>query len=566
MTQAELAGRVLDRARALVRRDDTMLTEARVEQYLRSGEWSLDTYWDLLERHAAAAPEASAIVDENGTITTWEQLRVRSLAFAAALLAQGYRSGDYLGIQLPNWSEFCVAVLGAVRAGVCPVFIHPPYRAYEMEYILRLTEARGIVVPASYRGTDYVALARQVQASLPHLRDVFPVRAAGEGSFEALLASHRGESVEVPAPLATDLFVLMFTSGTTSRPKGVMHLHANLLNACRKYVEDFRLGPDDRWLIVTPFTHLTAFGIPFLTGALTARSSVVLLESWDVAKALALVEQHRVTHLVGAPPMLMDIARSPDLGARDLSSLRFLMYAGAPCPVDVLRRLQARLGCALAAFYGWTEGLAHTYTLPADPVEVTSTTVGRTGPGWEWRVVDDDDRDVAPGQRGEFLGRGPNFSPGYYRQPKFVAQRFRADGWFMSGDIMTRNADDTFTYVARTDDMINRGGQKLDPREVEELLYQHPKVHHVAVVAMPDARLGQKGCACVVPADGASLTLGELQAFLAEKGLAKYKWPESLELLDQLPLTPTGKTMRYALRDRVSAAAANSTAGAETRR
>ena len=159
----------------------------------------------------------------------------------------------------------------------------------------------------------------------------------------------------------------MFTSGTTSRPKGVMHLHANLLNACRKYVDAFRLGPDDRWLIVTPFTHLTAFGIPFLTGALTARSSVVLLESWDVAKALALVEQHRVTHLVGAPPMLLDIARSPDLSARDLSSLRFLMYAGAPCPVDILRRLQAQLGCALAAFYGWTEGLAHTYTLPGRP-------------------------------------------------------------------------------------------------------------------------------------------------------------------------------------------------------
>jgi non-ribosomal peptide synthetase component E (peptide arylation enzyme) len=556
MTDAQLAARVLEQARVIARRDDTALTDDQADEYLRAGAWSCDTYWDLVERHAAAAPDVSAIVDESGAVTTWSQLRDRSVAFAAALLDAGYLPGDCLGVQLPNWSEFCVAVLGAVRAGVTPVFIHPPYRAYEMEYILRLTDARGIVVPGRYRGTDYVALARQVQASLPQLRDVFPVRAAGDGSFEALLASHRGRDADVPAPLATDLFVLMFTSGTTSRPKGVMHLHANLLNACRKYVEDFRLGPEDRWLIVTPFTHLTAFGIPFLTGALTARSSVVLLESWDAAKALALVEQHRVTHLVGAPPMLLDIARSPDLHARDLSSLRFLMYAGAPCPVDALRRLQARLGCALAAFYGWTEGLAHTYTLPADPVEVTSTTVGRTGRGWEWRIVDDDGRDVPAGQRGEFWGRGANFSPGYYRQPQFVAQRFRPDGWFMSGDIMTRNADDTFTYVARTDDMINRGGQKLDPREVEELLYQHPKVHHVAVVAVPDARLGQKGCACVVPAEGVTLTLGEIQAFLAEKGLAKYKWPESLELLDQLPLTPTGKTMRYALRERLAAGTA----------
>ena len=193
MTQAELAGRVLDRARALVRRDDTMLTEERVEQYLRSGEWSLDTYWDLLERHAAAAPEASAIVDENGTITTWEQLRARSLAFAAALLDLGYRSGDCLGVQLPNWSEFCIAVLGAVRAGVCPVFIHPPYRAYEMDYILRLTEARGIVVPSRYRGVGLRgarAPGAGVAATPPGRR--FAVRAAGERSFEALVASHRG--------------------------------------------------------------------------------------------------------------------------------------------------------------------------------------------------------------------------------------------------------------------------------------------------------------------------------------------------------------------------------------
>ena len=555
MTREDPAALVRDRARALVRREDTALSDERVEQYLGEGAWTTETFWDLLERHAAARPNAPAVVDERGTVTTWAELKARCLAFAAALLDLGYRRGDCLGVQLPNWSEFCAVVLGAVRAGVCPAFIHPPYRAYEMDYILRLTDARGIVVPSEYRGVDHIGLAREVQRALPQLRDVFPVRGEGELSFKTLVAQRGGRPVQAPPPLATDLFVLMFTSGTTSRPKGVMHLHANLLNACRKYVEAFGLGPEDRWLIVTPFTHLTAFGIPFLTGALTAGSSVVQLESWDVAKALALVERQRVTHLVGAPPMLLDMARSSDLGARDLTSLRFLMYAGAPCPVDILRRLQARLGCGLAAFYGWTEGLAHTYTLPTDPLDVTSTTVGRTGPGWEWRVVRDDGRDVPPGGRGEFLARGANFSPGYYRQPQFVAERFQADGWFRSGDIVTRNPDETFTYVARTDDMINRGGQKLDPREVEELLYQHPKVSHVALVAVPDARLGQKGCACVVPVEGARPTLGELQEFLAEKGLAKYKWPESVVLLDRLPMTPTGKTMRYALRDRVSAEA-----------
>jgi len=542
----------LDRARELVQREDTVVTLERADGYLRTGEWSPDTYWDLLVGHAASRPDAAAVVDQDGAVMTWRQLQEQSEAFAAALLEQGYRPGDRLGVQLPNWSEFCTVVMGAVRAGVLPAFIHPPYRAFELGYILGLTEARGLVVPASYRNVDYVALAHQVQATLPHLRDVIAVRATGEHAFERLVAAHRGHRVEALEPAATDLFVLMFTSGTTSRPKGVMHLHANLLNACRKYVEAFGLSPEDRWLIVTPMTHLTAFGISYLAGALAAGSSMVMLETWNVKKALELVEQHRITHLVGAPSMLIDIARSPELDSRDLSSLRFLMYAGAPCPVEILRGLQARLGCALAVFYGWTEGLAHTYTMPTDPLEVTSVTVGRTGPGWEWRVVDENGRDVAPGARGEFWGRGPNLSPGYYRQPQFLAERYHPDGWFKSGDLLTRNADDTFTYVSRTDDMINRGGEKLDPREVEELLYQHPKVSHVAVVAMADARLGQKGCACIVPTAGTQITLTEMREFLTEKGLAKYKWPERLEFVDALPMTPTGKVMRYALRDRIA--------------
>jgi len=555
MGSQEKAALAMAHAREIVAREDTALTEEMVAEYLRSGEWSTDTYWSLLEAHAAARPDAAAVVEQTGEVLTWREFLAQSQAFAAALLARGYLRGDCLGVQLPNWSEFCVTVMGAVRAGVRPVFIHPPYRAFEMEYILGLTDARGIVVPGTYRRVDYVALAQQVQATLPHLRDIIPVRASGEQTLAHLIATHRGRPIEAPEPVATDLFVLMFTSGTTSRPKGVMHLHANLLTACRKYVDAFHLGPEDRWLIVTPFTHLTAFGIPYLTGALAAGSSVVLLESWDCKKALELVEQQRITHIIGAPVMLVDIARSPDLETRDLSSLRFLMYGGAPCPVEILRRLQAKLGCALAVFYGWTEGLAHTYSTPDDPLEVTSVTVGRTGPGWGWRVVGDDGRDVAPGERGEFWGRGPNFTPGYYRQPQFMAERFRSDGWFMSGDLVTRNPDDTFTYVARTDDMINRGGEKLDPREVEELLYQHPKVVHVAVVAMPDARVGQKACACIVPAAGEQPTLSEVRTFLASKGLARYKFPERLELVDALPMTATGKPMRYALRERVASAA-----------
>ncbi len=542
------------RARELVGRDDSYLTEERVQRFLASGDWSLDTFVDLLDGHAAARPSDPAVIEAGGATLSWSELAAASRRFAASLAGRGYQRGDTLGVQLPNWSEFCVCVFGAARIGVRPVLIHTPYRAFEMSYILGLTEARGLVVPGHYRGTDHVELARGLRSRLPGLEDLIVVRPEpGQGGDDVIPFSELVQGETEPdtgePPVSTDVFVLMFTSGTTNRPKGVVHLHANLLNACRKYVEAYGLGPSDRWLIVTPLTHLTAFGIVLLAGGLAGGAAVVLQESWDATQALELAERHRVTHLVGAPPMLIDIARSPDLGRRDLSSLRFMMYAGAPCPIEILRRLHEALGCGLAVFYGWTEGLAHTYTLPSDPLEVTSVTIGRTGEGWEWRVVGEGGRDVEAGQQGEFWGRGPNLSPGYYRQPQFMAERYHPDGWFMSGDIVTLNADGTYTFVSRADDVINRGGQKLDPREVEELLYQLPEVAGAAVVGVDDPRLGQRGCAFVVPAPGATLKLEDIQAHLERAGLAKYKWPERLELVDALPLTPTGKIMRYALRE-----------------
>ncbi len=549
-----------EKAKELVGRPDSHLSEDRIKAYLDSGAWSLDTFVDLLEQHARTRPSDPAVVDQSGNAITWSQLLERSQAFGAGLLDLGYHAGDCLGVQLPNWSEFAITVLGSAYIGVRPVFIHIPYRSYEMSYILELTGARGLLLPSTYRNMDHLGLGMELRERLPLLSDLFVVRgeqqlSAGRNrmfDFDEIVQAGMGAELNVAPPLSTDLFVLMFTSGTTNRPKGVMHLHANLLTACRNYVGAYGLLPEDRWLIVTPLTHLTAFGIAFLGGSLAGGSAVTLLEAWDVDKALELIERDRITHFVGAPPMLIDMARSPGLKERDLSSLRFMMYAGAPCPIEILRKLHDQLGCKLAVFYGWTEGLAHTYSGLDDPLEITSVTIGRTGKGWETKVVDDEGNEVREGERGEFWGRGPNLSPGYYRQPQFMAERFHPEGWFMSGDVVTKNKDGTFTFVARKDDEINRGGQKVDPREVEELLYELPEVSNAVVVAMPDARLGQRGCVFVVPSPGANVTLELLNSHLEKRGLAKYKWPERLEVVDSLPMTPTGKIMRYALRDIVS--------------
>jgi|BEDMetMinimDraft_2_1075160.scaffolds.fasta_scaffold00959_5 acyl-CoA synthetase (AMP-forming)/AMP-acid ligase II len=546
------------KAYELAQREDTYLTEQIVDKYINQG-WPQKTYYDLLEENAAMHPSGVAIIDEDGSTTSWQELLEKSNAFAAALLDLGFKQGDCIGLQLPNWSEFCSIVLGAARIGVRPTFIHMPYRAYEMEYILGLTEAKGLVTPESYRNTSHLDLARQMQERIPSLKHIILVRSNATDNtfnFDDLLEKHKGAPISIEKPVSTELFVLMFTSGTTSRPKGVMHMHANLMSASLDYVDAFDLKPEDKWLAVTPMTHLTAFGIPFLSASLAAGSTIAFLEAWNVSKALKATEELGITHFVGAPPMLIDMARSEELIQRDLSELRFLMYAGAPCPIEILKKLQAQLGCALTVFYGWTEGLAHTYTLPDDPLEITSVTVGRTGKPFETKIVDDAGNEVGFGEVGEFWGRGPNLSPGYYRQPQFTKERYNQDGWFMSGDLVTKNPDGTYTFVARKDDVINRGGQKIDPREVEEILYTHPKISQVVVVAVPDERLGEKACACVVPAQGQTITLDEIKAFLEEKGLAKYKWPEYLDIIDALPMTPTGKIMRYALREKLRTLAA----------
>lgn len=548
-----------DRAAGLTGRQDSYLTPERVDEFLASQEWELSTFLDLLETHALERPSDISIIEADGSAMSFGELAERCRLFGSALVELGYKPGDTLGVQLPNWSEFAWVVLGAASVGVHPVFIHTPYRSFEMEYILSLCQAKGVVVPQSYRGYDHLKLATDLRARVTTLEDVFvarpeePIDLCGAISLPELLGQRAGTASGVPLPwhpASTDLFVIMFTSGTTNRPKGVMHLHANLLNACRKYVDSFGLTSEDRWLIVTPLTHLTAFGIAFLAGGLAAGSSLVLLESWEPEAALELAETYHVTHFVGAPPMLIDISRSPDLLSRDLSSLRFLMYAGAPCPIEILRRLHDRLGCALAVFYGWTEGLAHTYSLPEDPLEITSVTIGRTGKGWQSRVVGETGQDVGPGEQGEFWGKGPNLSPGYFHQPQFMAARYHPEGWFMSGDIVTANQDGTFTFVARKDDVINRGGQKIDPREVEEVLYQLRDIADAVVVAMPDARLGSRACAFIVPAQDRDIDLPKIQAHLAAAGLAKYKWPEHVEIISSLPMTPTGKIMRYELRRR----------------
>lgn len=548
-----MTDKLSDRLDELAARDDTWVTREVLQRYVDDGAWTEQSFVHDLERHAAERPDSLAIIDEDGRRTSYGEYEQRTRRLASSLLDLGLRPGDRLAMQLPNSSEFCLTLLACARVRIIPVFLHVVYDEHDLDYVLNLTGARALVVPASFKGRDFVPLARTMRERIAVLEHIVVVGGdGGDGllSFEDLTAAEPANDIEALRPTGADPFFIMFTSGTTGRPKAELHTHANNLFWIQSFEQGQQFPRDAQWIIVTPIAHLTGLGLGVLS-ALRRGAAFTLLTGWDVNRCVELLERDKPTYLLGAAPMLIDLARFPDLGSRDVQSLRGICYAGAPCPAETLNALNAQLGAEIAAFYGYTEaGVTH-MTRPGDPISVTSRSIGSVIDGIEMRLVDDDGKDVElPGQ-GELWSRGANFVVGYYGQPETTAKMFTPDGWFRSADIVRFDTDGYGYFVSRRDDLINRGGYKIDPREIEELLYEHPRVGQAAVVAMPDERLGQRAAVFVVPATpGDDVALADLTAFLDEKGLSRTKWPEAVELVESFPMTSTGKFMRYSLRDR----------------
>ncbi|MFR9802064.1 class I adenylate-forming enzyme family protein [Pseudonocardia sp. RS010] len=548
-----MTDKLSDRLDELAARDDTWVTREVLQRYVDDGAWTEQSFVHDLERHAAERPDSLAIIDEDGRRTSYGEYEQRTRRLASSLLDLGLRPGDRLAMQLPNSSEFCLTLLACARVRIIPVFLHVVYDEHDLDYVLNLTGARALVVPASFKGRDFVPLARTMRERIAVLEHIVVVGGdGGDGllSFEDLTAAEPANDIEALRPTGADPFFIMFTSGTTGRPKAELHTHANNLFWIQSFEQGQQFPRDAQWIIVTPIAHLTGLGLGVLS-ALRRGAAFTLLTGWDVNRCVELLERDKPTYLLGAAPMLIDLARFPDLGSRDVQSLRGICYAGAPCPAETLNALNAQLGAEIAAFYGYTEaGVTH-MTRPGDPISVTSRSIGSVIDGIEMRLVDDDGKDVElPGQ-GELWSRGANFVVGYYGQPETTAKMFTPDGWFRSADIVRFDTDGYGYFVSRRDDLINRGGYKIDPREIEELLYEHPRVGQAAVVAMPDERLGQRAAVFVVPATpGDDVALADLTAFLEEKGLSRTKWPEAVELVESFPMTSTGKFMRYSLRDR----------------
>ncbi len=532
------------------------------ERYRRAGLWSeelIDGFVSALAADGASASWA-AIADGDDSFT-YAELEARTCAIAGALHEMGVRKGDVVSWQLPNWWEAIPLHYGILRRGAVSNPLIPIYRRGEVEFILRQAETKVFVHPPVFRGFDYRQMVAEMAPQLPALRQTVVVRGepAGGHAFEAMLQAGAAPEIE---RAATDPALLMYTSGTTSDPKGVVHPHVTLVRENRGCAESWGLTGEDRIFMPSPLTHVTGllYGVqlPPMIG-----SRVVLQDVWEPRKALELIERHRCTFTAAATPFLHGLTHCEDLDRRDISSLRWVGVGGADVPPDLVREAEARLDATIARGYGSTEYPTATQAWVGDPLDWRAETDGRAVEGTELRIVDEAGADVPNGERGELLVRGPERFTGYLMPPP-DEEVFDAEGWFATGDLARLDPRGQLTIDGRKKDIILRGGENISVKEVEDHLHAHPKIAEVAIVAMPDPVMVERACAFVVAAGDGPPTLSELTQYLRDRGLAIQKVPERIEPVDELPKNMAGKVQKAKLRDRIKTVLAAEARAAET--
>ncbi len=525
--------------------------EARAAQYRAAGYWRDDTLRDWLAARARERPDRDALRQGDRRVT-WAELHRLTRAFECALDGLGIRKGDVVAVQLPNVVEFVVAYLAIAARGAVMQTVHMPYRAAELETLLAHSGARAAVVMAQAKDYEAARTVLGLRPKLPALAHVIAVGEppAGALGFDALIAA-AGDREPAPVALSgADPFLLLYTSGTTSAPKGAPHPYQTLLCNFRLSAEALGIGPDDVLLSAAPYTHL--YGLFTCTLPIATGATALLLPAFSPPELVRLMHAGRPTVAFAAPAHIAACFAQQLFDGRDLSSLRYLQMSGSPVPAALARAFEPLMrGGKVMQLWGMTELQAGAYTRLDDPEPVRAETTGRPSPGTELRVVREDGAVAPPGEEGELQMRGASVFAGYLNDPAATRAAFTADGWFRTGDLATMDADGNTRLAGRTKDLINRGGVKFNPLEIETLLARHPAIEQAAIVPMPDPVLGEKACLFVALRPGATLTLAEVTGWLDAARVSKVKWPERLEIVDAMPLTPTRKIMKGELTKRL---------------
>lgn len=525
------------------------LPAAHHRAYAQSGVWSHQTLADLAIKRAANDPHVPMLVEAGRTLTI-SALLADATALAAALAARGLRPGEVVSFQLPNWAEAAVINLAASLGGYVVNPIVPIYRDAEVAMMLADCRARLLFVPAAFRTFDYAGMAHRLAGQLPDLAAVVTVRGTGDDDLGALLEVGRTLPFERPPIDPHGVKMVLYTSGTTGRPKGVLHSQATLDRVMRKSSTYWGIEAGDAVLIPSPVTHISGYTngleLPLAMGTVS-----ILMESWNAADAIALIDRYHVVGTVAATPFLVELADAARASRSRLASLRFFACGGAAVPDEVIPVADAAFDrCHAFRVFGSSEVPLVTYGWPDDPHRA-ATSDGRVI-DYEVRIVDDDGRDLGVGQEGEILARGPSMMIGYADQTQ-TREAITDDGYFRTGDLGVIDAAGGLTITGRKKDLIIRGGENISAREIEDVLHRHPQVREAAVVAMPHPRLGEGVCAYVVAADPAVDGV-MLAAHVGASGLAKQKIPERFEFVDDFPRTASGKIRKDQLRAMVRVA------------
>jgi fatty-acyl-CoA synthase len=521
------------------------------------------TVAELLAAAVRRWPDRTAAVFcEQGVRWSWRELLDQVERAAAALQRLGVRKGDRIGIWSPNRSEWLVTQFASARIGAILVNVNPAYRIAELEYALNKAEVGVLVTAAAFKSSNYLGMLQNLglgpdgrSARLPLLRHVVRMgdeATAGMLNWPLMMDSGAGHEHALPALESLhcrEPINIQFTSGTTGAPKGATLTHHNIVNNAIAVARCMRLTEHDALAIPVPLYHCFGMVLAVLACVASGAKMVFPGEGFDARATLAAVQAERCSALHGVPTMFIAELDHPEFAQFDLTTLRTGIMAGAPCPIEVMKRVQRDMHMSeVTIAYGMTETSPVSFqSATDDPLDKRVATVGRVLPHLEVKVVDIDGRIVPVGEKGELCTKGYSVMQGYWNDPARTAEAIR-DGWMHTGDLGVIDAEGYCNIVGRVKDMVIRGGENVYPREVEEFLFRHPKVAAVQVFGVPDARYGEELCAWIITKPGQACTEDEIRAFCREQ-IAHYKMPRYIRFVDELPVTVTGKPQKFLMRD-----------------
>jgi 2,3-dihydroxybenzoate-AMP ligase len=526
-------------------------------RYRAKGYWEDRSLGEVFADVFAKYADRVAVIDGEKSVT-YAQLNEHSERLALNLLDEGLKPLDRVVMQLPNVVEFAYLYFALQRIGCIPIMALPTHRYREISQFIELSGAVACATLDRTKDFDYRDVVRRIREANPTLRFGIVLGEAPQGflSLNGLIERRSTRSRDDLKKITIDPedpAVFQLSGGTTGIPKLIPRTHNDYVYNSKMAAAVTGVGGDKILLNVLPLAHNLPLACPGLQGYFLHGGRVVLSNSTRSEDIFSLIERHRVTHIAVVPALLIRLINDPSIKNFDLSSLQVIQSGGQRLQPEVRRRTKELIpSVTVQENFGMAEGMLLFVRLD-DPEDVRMETVGRpVSPDDEIRLVDDDDKEVSPGEVGELLARGPYTLRGYFGVPEYNSRAFTTDGFYRSGDLMRRHPSGNYMVEGRKKDLINRGGEKISAEEIENLILTHPAVQNVACVPMPDPILGERMCACVIVRQGKALTLDQLVDFLMKEEIAKHKLPERLEILDDFPLSPFGKVSKKDLTERIT--------------